>query len=170
MELSVRRLGPDDARAYRDLRLEALADTPVAFGESIAEAKDRPVADWQALFAGERTFFGVFDQNRLVGCANYLPQRGEKTQHLGWLFGVYVSPKGRGKGASDLLIGAVLAHARGEGALQVHLGVWTENGPALRLYERFGFSTYGTQPRALLVDGRFIDEHQMVCFLDKEDE
>ncbi|WP_116652455.1 GNAT family N-acetyltransferase [Pelagibacterium sediminicola] len=170
MGLSVKRLGPDDAKAYRGLRLEALADTPVAFGESVEEARDRPVADWQALLAGERAFFGVFDADRLVACANYLPQPGEKTRHLGWIFGVYVSPPARGKGTSDLLIGAVLAHARAEGALQVHLGVWTENRPALRLYERFGFSTYGTQPRALLVDGRFIDEHQMVCFLDKEDE
>lgn len=168
MDLTVRRLTGEDAPAYRALRLEALADTPVAFGESGAEAESRPDADWGALLSGERAFFGVFEGFELVACANFSPEPGEKAKHRGWLYGVYVSPRARGKGASNLLIGAVLDHARKEGVLQVHLGVWTDNHPALRLYERFGFSTYGTLPRALFVDGRFIDEHQMVCFLDKE--
>ncbi len=82
--------------------------------------------------------------------------------------GGYVRPEARGRGASDLLIGAALAHARSAGVLQVHLGVGVENIPAQQLYGRFGFTTYGTQPRALLVDGKFIDEHHMMCFLDKE--
>lgn len=170
MGLSVRRLTGADAVAYRALRLEALADTPVAFGESVEEAGGRPDADWRELLSGDRAFFGVFDGPDLLACANFSPEPGEKAKHRGWLYGVYVSPRARGKGASNLLIGAVLDHARKEGAAQVHLGVWTENRPALGLYERFGFSTYGTLPRALFVDGRFIDEHQMVCFLDKENE
>lgn len=170
MDLTVRRLTGADGPACRALRLEALADTPVAFGESVEEAQSRPDADWRDLLSGDRAFFGVFEGSDLLACANFSPEPGAKARHRGWLYGVYVSPRARGTGASDLLIGAVLAYARDEGAKQVHLGVWTENRPALRLYERFGFSTYGTLPRALFVDGRFIDEHQMVCFVDKENE
>lgn len=169
MGLTVRRLGPDDAPAYRALRLYALKDAPKAFGEALEEAQKRPAGDWQALFLGERAFFAVFEDGALVGSANVEREQGLKQHHRGWLYGVYVMPGARGGGASDLLLNAALAHAKAAGMIQLHLGVGTYNRPAQRLYERFGFTVYGTQPRALLVDGNFIDEHHMVCFLDKED-
>ncbi|WP_404400920.1 GNAT family N-acetyltransferase [Pelagibacterium halotolerans] len=169
MALRVRRLSADDADAYRTLRLFALGDAPYAFGDSIEEAEARPWQYWLGLFSGERAFFGAFNGENLVGSANFMPEPGQKARHRGWLLGVYVAPEARGTGAADLLVEAVLSHARQKGALQVHLGVSTENLPAQRLYARFGFSTYGTQPRALMVDGKFIDEHHMVRFLDKDE-
>jgi len=51
-------------------------------------------------------------------------------------------------------------------ALQVHCNVVTSNDRARRLYERHGFSVYGTEPRALKVGDRFYDEHLMICRLD----
>jgi tRNA G18 (ribose-2'-O)-methylase SpoU len=42
---------------------------------------------------------------------------------------------------------AVLNVAKGK-ALQVHCNVVTSNDRARRLYERHGFSVYGTEPRA----------------------
>ena len=46
-------------------------------------------------------------------------------------------------------------------------GVAVGNTPAIRLYQKAGFEIYGTEPRALFVNGRYIDEHMMVRFLDK---
>ena len=49
---------------------------------------------------------------------------------------------------------------------QVHLSVVTENESARRLYEALGFTIYGTEPRSLFVDGRYLDEHMMVLRFD----
>ena len=46
--------------------------------------------------------------------------------------------------------------------LQVHLAVTASNGAAVALYEHLGFIRYGTEPRALKVNGRYLDEHLMV--------
>ncbi|MCC0023902.1 MAG: GNAT family N-acetyltransferase [Hyphomicrobiaceae bacterium] len=167
MSFDIRRLGPEDANAYRTLRLSALADAPFAFSDSVEEAEGRPNIYWCDLLAGERTYYGAFSGPKLVGSANYTPEIGNKSAHRGWMHSVYVAPAARGLGVVDLLIKAVIDHARGVGALQVHLGVGTENLSAQRAYQRFGFEAYGTQPRALRVQGQFIDEHQMVLFLDK---
>ena len=43
----------------------------------------------------------------------------------------------------------------------------SKNEPAIRLYQKLGFETYGTEPRYLFGNGRYIDEHLMVRFLDK---
>src|SRR5262245_50792262 len=40
------RFSADEWRVYRDLRLRALADSPDAFGSTLAEETDRPDAEW----------------------------------------------------------------------------------------------------------------------------
>jgi ribosomal protein S18 acetylase RimI-like enzyme len=102
---------------------------------------------------------GVID-----GIAVFAPGRAEKTRHRGNLFSMYVRRASRGRGIGDALVRAVL-EAAAEPVLQVHCAVVVGNEPAQRLYERHGFSIYGTEPRALAVGGRFYDEHLMVCTL-----
>ena len=65
------------------------------------------------------------------------------------------------------LMEAAVEHARTE-VIQVHLMVGAHNAPAIRLYQKAGFTTYGTDPRCLYVNGRYIDEHMMVRFLDRD--
>ncbi len=50
--------------------------------------------------------------------------------------------------------------------LQIHLAVTSHNIAARKLYERHGFVRYGTEPRALLVNGQPYDEDHMVLILD----
>ena len=64
------------------------------------------------------------------------------------------------------LIEHLLDHAKPV-VLQVHLGVAADNGVALALYQKAGFTIYGTEPRYMYVNGRYIDEHLMVRFFDK---
>ena len=168
MSFSIRRLGPEDADAYRAFRLFMLEDAPKAFGDSVEEASSRPMAVWTADLSGTRAFFGGFAGGKLVAAANFLRESAAKASHRGWLLGVYVAPEARGSGLAGALIGSVLDHARAE-VLQVHLGVGSYNTPAIRLYERAGFRITGTTPRSLLVGGEYIDEHEMVCFFDKDE-
>lgn len=168
MSLSVRRLGPDDADAYRQMRLDCLRVEPSAFGADLGEEEAQSAEDWRAILGqSERVFFGLFAAGTLAGIANFLPETAKKAAHKGWVLGVYVDPAHRGRGGARVLIGEVIAHARGR-VIQLHLGVGTSNLAALGLYEGLGFKRYGTEPRSLLVDGKYIDEHQMVLFLDKE--
>jgi hypothetical protein len=43
---SIRRFAPHEWSVYRDLRLTALADSPDAFGRTLAEEQDRTDAEW----------------------------------------------------------------------------------------------------------------------------
>jgi ribosomal protein S18 acetylase RimI-like enzyme len=162
---SVRRLGAADAAAYRDIRLEALADAPTAFGSDVPRERAFADAVWLERLAANPTY-GVFEADNLVGIATLAREPGEKSQHRANIYGVYVKPKARGRGASRQLLEAVIAAAK-EIVVQVHLCVTTSNAPAVRLYERLGFTIYGTEPRALFVDGRYHDEHLMVLRLDE---
>jgi ribosomal protein S18 acetylase RimI-like enzyme len=88
----------------------------------------------------------------------------QKSAHRGGIWGVYVHPEARRKGVDRAVLETVIAHAR-ERVLQVHLSVSTGSA-ALRLYRQLGFEIYGTEPRALCVDNRYLDEHLMVLRLD----
>lgn len=164
MTISVRQLTVADAAAFRQLRLLGLEESPEAFGSSFAVENDRTVesfADW--IERGH--IVGAFADESLVGVAAFYVMTGAKTEHRGTIWGVYVHPGARGQGVARGVLEAVIAHARTK-VLQVHLSVTSTNSAALRLYEKLGFSTYGIEPRALRVDGRFLDKHLMVRRFD----
>jgi RimJ/RimL family protein N-acetyltransferase len=163
---SVRQLNVADAEAFRALRLQALADSPEAFGGDYAEESQRPLETFTSQLTGSAVF-GAFIDGALQGLAGLFWDEGAKRRHIGNLYTVYLAPQARGTGCALPLIEAVLDHARYLGKVQVYLGVGAANKPALRLYQKAGFEIYGTEPRALFVNGRYIDEHLMVRFLDK---
>ena len=52
--------------------------------------------------------------------------------------------------------------AASEYATQIHCSVLVGNEPATKLYEKCGFTIYGTEPRHLKIGDRFYDEYLMV--------
>nr|WP_276511916.1 GNAT family N-acetyltransferase [Devosia subaequoris] len=159
-------MGIEDAAAYRAIRLEALTNHPEAFvstPEGFAQKSDDEIRQTLETL----TIFGaVLPDRRLGGINAFLRNEGLKEQHRGWMIQVYVRPEHRGSGMAQVLVEHLAEYAKHH-VLQIHLGVWSENIPAIKLYKRLGFETYGTEPRYLFVNGRFIDEHLMVRFLDK---
>ncbi len=167
-EITVRRLVPADAPAFRTLRLQALKDHPNAFGDDHAEAMARPDDYWRSALE-KRMHFGGFDGERLVATAHYDRLPGRKLAHRAVIYGVFIAADCRGRGAGLALLAGLEDHARKAGILQLQLGVGSTNTAALRLYEKSGFKVCGSDPRALIVDGESIDETLMVKFLDRSD-
>ena len=166
MSFSIRQLTADDVEAYRAIRLEALTVSPESYGTSAESFSRRTVESLRTQLA-QMAFFGAFNAAReLSGIVAYARDDGERETHRGWLLQVYTRPELRGSGASLAMIEAAVAHARTE-VIQLHLMVGTHNAPAIRLYQKAGFAIYGTDPRCLQVNGRYIDEHMMVRFLDE---
>jgi len=159
-DIVLRQLRSADAEAYRSLRLSGLAESPDAFGSDFATESASPVEAF-AKTLDNLYVAGAFGSDRLVAVAGFRQHDREKTRHRGDIWGVYVAPEARGKGIGRRLLEHVFAHARGR-VQQVHLSVTTSNVPAVALYENLGFTRYGTEPRALKVNGRYLDEHLMV--------
>ncbi len=137
--VSVRRGGVEDAAALRAIRLEALADTPEAYGSTYEETSTWDDDRWREV-AGSWTYFLALEDGAAVGMAT----GGYHDQHAGsWLFGMYVTPRLRGRGVADALVASVVAWARAEGASELFLHV-TEQVPRARaFYEKAGFASTG---------------------------
>lgn len=160
----IRRLAPSDAEAFRAIRLEALAAHPEAFAASLAQESERPLA-WFAERLESNAVFGAFVDEALVGIMGLHVPDNEKLRHKGVLWTVYVAPAARGSGVSRALLRQLLDHA----AMiveEVRLQVAESNAPAVALYEACGFATYGREPRALKIDGRYVDDLLMAVRLE----
>jgi GNAT superfamily N-acetyltransferase len=168
--VGVRSIGLNEFDAWHTLRLRALRDHPDSFGASYEdESADGSAARrgrFEASARGEGSaIFGAYDGDTMVGIGGVVRATGRKDSHRATIWGMYVAPEARGRGAGHGLVTAAVEAARAWGCMQVHLTVVAGNGPAERLYRRNGFEAYGVDPRALCVDGRYLDELLMVRFL-----
>jgi ribosomal protein S18 acetylase RimI-like enzyme len=144
--VTVRRVRPSDAARVRALRLEMLADSPLAFLESLADAAARPHAEFAALIAGtsvghlQARFIAERD-GRLIGHAGGIswPEDSRTTV----VFAVYITPEDRGSGVLEMLVDAVAAWSRAAGRPRLLLEIVTGNDRALRAYRRLGFELSG---------------------------
>jgi RimJ/RimL family protein N-acetyltransferase len=165
---TIRRLNPDDAVQWAQLRLEALETSPLAFSSSI------PI-EFHALveIAIDRlelretsAFFGAFVDDMLQGTVGIHRETGEKTRHKCTIVAMFVRAGNRRKGLGEMLMTAVIQHARDwEGVEQIQLVVNDVAPEAKRLYERCGFRTWGTEPRSLRHGGRYADATHMILKL-----
>jgi ribosomal protein S18 acetylase RimI-like enzyme len=159
--MGLRRLTPEDAAAFRALRLEALRLEPAAFGRALAEEAGKPLAWFGETLERAYIFAAEDATGRLLGMLAYERDAMLKRRHIGHLWGMYVREEARGQGLGAALIAACIAHARGQvSVLQIMVG---EGNPgARRLYERAGFQLYGTEPASLRMDG--VDSATLLMF------
>ncbi|TDC39310.1 GNAT family N-acetyltransferase [Micromonospora sp. KC213] len=145
---TVRRVRPSDAARMRALRLEMLADSPLAFLETIAQAAARPHVEYAARIAhvsqGCHTAQFVADPGgRLVGHAGGMASPDEPDVTV--VYAVYVSRAWRGQGLLGRLVAAVAAWSRECGRPELMLEVVVGNDRAYRAYRRIGFTDTGVR-------------------------
>lgn len=168
-EVSIRRLGPEDAAAFRAGRLEALETHPTAFATS-AEAWRAAGADSVRSFLetpDRVAIFGAFGPDGLVGLAGVKREEREAVRHVATLWGVFVRPAWRRRGVGGALVQAALDAARAfEGAEQVRLMAPATAVEALSVFAAQGFERYGLEPRARRYGDTYVDQAYMIRFLD----
>jgi len=108
--INLRRLGAEDASAYREIRLEALADSPHAFSSTLESEQGQPLERFAARLADDFVL-GAFSGPHLVGVAGFYVQPKPKHRHKGMLWGMYVRPDHRAAGIGRKLVEAIIAHA-----------------------------------------------------------
>lgn len=163
MEYYVRRLTETDARAYRDIRLEALEQYPETFQATYESAMDLPLEAY-AVRLQMYALFGGFVGDELKGFLGFTPLRNPKISHKGVMWGMFVQPDARGTGLAAAMVQAVLDYAS-DHVEQVLISVIADNQRARRFYEKMGFQPYGVEPRALKIGGKYYDEEFRVRML-----
>jgi RimJ/RimL family protein N-acetyltransferase len=145
---TVHRVTPGDAARMRALRLEMLADSPLAFLETLAQAAARPHEDYrrriiQASTGRALAQFVADPGGRLIGHAGgtVLPEEPAVTV----VFAVYITPARRGTGVLAPLVDAVADWSRAMGRAELMLEVVVGNDRAVRAYERLGFTDTGVR-------------------------
>lgn len=171
MDVTISKLNIDEWSKYKKLRLEALKNEPSSFGSSYEDSLKLPDDTWKEQLQKSRdenssVMFFAKDGDRLVGMIGAFWQSKEKTKHIGNIFGVYVDSKYRGKGIGKLLMEAILNKLDNMPQIEkIKLGVVTQQTPALKLYEKYGFKSIGKCVKELKVEGRYCDEYLMERFI-----
>ena len=170
--MTIRELLDSDGSEYRTLRLRALREHPAAFASSYELNRDRPVEAFadrlrKTSDSPDAFILGCFAEGSLVGTIGLQREEGLKRMHWAWIFGMHVAVEHQGKGYGRALLGAALERARQMPGLElVSLRVERTNEPAKGLYASAGFERYGTERRALFVDGEYFDLEHMVLEMD----
>ena len=147
----IRSLGPQEWETYKALRLRALADSPDAFGRTLAEEQERSDAEWANRLASgansgrDLPLVAEVDEEP-VGLA--WGRIEESNPDVAYLFQMWVAPAQRRQRAGEILLKTIIAWAKAKNARYLDLGVTLGNNPAMRLYRRTGFEPAG-EPQPL---------------------
>jgi GNAT superfamily N-acetyltransferase len=102
---------------------------------------------------------------QLIGMAGVYTPAQPKLAHSGTIWGVFVRPDFRADGVGTKLVRACIDWARAKKYVMLKLSVAEQNHSAERCYKKIGFVTYGIEPLAIQLDGKFYNETHMALKL-----
>ena len=125
-----RRLSRDDWADFREIRLKALADSPDAFGSTLAREERFEESDWRQRLAGP---VYVVDDPAPVAVGGVFDNDG--VPHV---WGMWTDPGHRRRGHARSILDALIPPGT-----QAQLDVTATNSDARTAYERYGFVATG---------------------------
>lgn len=149
--ISVNRITTQNAAFYKAIRLRALQDAPYAFGSTFARESKFSDGEWLARIErwnGE-SGIGVLAMDGEIACGIAGSFLDDADATRATLVSMWTAPTHRRQGTGRLLVNEVIAWACSRKAGALHLMVTSVNEPAIRFYERLGFTKTGrTEPHA----------------------
>lgn len=144
--IEIKRITPETALVFKDARLRALQDTPLAFSSTYAKESLLPDEEWRrraTRWGGDENdaMFLAFEGLAVCGIVgSYVePDRRDRAT----VISMWVDPNFRRGGTGKALIDAVAAWNRGRGVRELALLVTCVNTGAIAFYERLGFEKTG---------------------------
>jgi len=140
---------PLNTSVFKAVRLRALQDTPHAFGSTYAKESQFPDSEWLARVErmNGQTGSGFLAMDGETACGivgSFLDQNDSTQAHV---ISMWTAPTHRQQGICRLLVNEVLKWARRRNARSLVLMVTSNNEPAIRFYQRVGFTRTGrTEP------------------------
>jgi GNAT superfamily N-acetyltransferase len=135
--VEIARIGQDDWREFRDVRLASLRDAPAAFGAVHADWVDATEDRWRRRLTDVPFTVVARSGARGVGVVC-----GVESEDGVDLISMWVAPDHRGTGLAGRLIDRVVAWAASSGR-QTWLMVRDDNAAAIRAYAKAGFVDLG---------------------------
>ena len=126
----LRRLGPDDWEAFREIRLRSLADSPDAFGSTWEREQSFTEDDWRRRLRGP--VYAVTDPGP-VAVGGLFDNDG-----VFQVWGMWTDPAHRHRGHARRILDALIAPD-----VDAVLDVNVANDAARAAYERYGFVRTG---------------------------
>ena len=167
---SVRPFHAHEWRTYRALRLRALADSPDAFGGTLAGEKNRPDSHWAnrlTLGADHRWNLPLLAEVDAQPAGLAWGRIEQANPEVANVYQMWVAPTHRGQGAGRLLLEAIIAWASATGARRVLLSVTCGESSARRMYVRAGFTPIGEAVPLRLGSDLLVQPMQMLLLSDR---
>lgn len=164
-DIVIRQLTMDDFENYFSLRLEALQQHPTAYMSSYDQVKSSNGSEYQRILkdtSGNSVILGASIDGVLIGIIGLAKETKSHARHKSHIWGMYVNADHRKHGIGKLLIESAIKYAKD--IMQCHtinISVETENIGAKKLYEKYGFKIWGTEPDAVCVDGKYYSVYHL---------
>lgn len=147
--ITIEPITAQNAALFKIVRLRALQDAPYAFGSTYAKEAAFDDAEWlrrvDRMNGDKGVGFLAMDGDAGCGIVGAFLDANDVTQAQ--LVSMWMAPTHRARGIGRMLVKEVLAWARRLGARTLLLMVTSNNEPAIRFYEKLGFTRTGrTEP------------------------
>lgn len=147
--VEIGRLPTDRWRDYKRLRLEALKESPLAFGDAFEEEASSRERKWRKYM---KPVSFATNAGEPVGMIMCVFGEGVKFRHIAEIYSFYVTPVHRGKGIGKKLLNHAVSMAKkNTRILKIRLYVNERQRAAIGLYRKAGFVVVGRLEREMKV-------------------
>lgn len=164
----MRRAGPEDWAALRQVRLAGLAEAPEAFASTLEHEQAFGEEVWRDRLQ-TAIWFLAWQGNDPVGMVAAFPAAGNAPASgpAGeWhLVSMWAGPQVRGQGVADQLVAALARAVKAAGGERLALWVADGNDRARGFYLRYGFQPTGRRQAYRRRDGSEFDEDEFTMAL-----
>jgi ribosomal protein S18 acetylase RimI-like enzyme len=160
---TIEQITPKNAAIFKRARLQALKDSPRAFGSTYAKESQYSEAEWLKRatdWSGARSV-GYLAMESGEACGIVGAFLDEVDPHKAHLISMWVAPAQRRNGMGRALIKAIEDWATTKGVRLLRLTVTSSNLTAIEFYRRHGFAMTGdTEPYP---NDPALVEYEMIC-------